>query len=553
MQHTRSEEEKDVHNMDVEEFLQEDGRILGPYKLEFPLGSGGQALVYQATTVEDVKDEEDKLIIRKGNAVALKLYWHTDTKPVEHALDMEECALENLKACPFVVKYYCTTTEKYVHKSGKTSLVAVVAIELCKNGNLAGFLRFEKCHSLELIRMYFYQLIQALKAMHQRNIIHRDIKPGNIFLGSDYFIRLADFGMAFLGDGKSKPKQRCGTHLYCAPEVNRREEYDSKVDIYSAGIVLFEMLYGKHPYSDGKRINDTAKRMLGGDTNVDFWNSHLEDILKPREPQAKPKSEIEVYRYWDMHVQGAHPIVLRKDNGDKSPASMCYSKSDIRNFLRTTRDGKQGRRKCIDLKIFKLEAIYLFDGMLHHEPSKRWSLEKIFEDPFLEKTEKASPVDFKTFVRDVRSRRLESEEVDSSWFATRTRSAEKDFFEARGYEVDHGIEDVMMPENLPSAKKYLKNAVKCYTYFRYDETPVDTLQVLVTALSAIKPITIFKMLRKYRVFVKLQKEGHPTISAMFSIFDDGEGESLIEVRNLNSESVAEFHEFFKAIRNFVLS
>jgi len=127
---------------------------------------------------------------------------------VNSALDMEECALENLKACPFVVKYYCTTTEKYVHKSGKTSLVAVVAIELCKNGNLAGFLRFEKCHSLELIRMYFYQLIQALKAMHQRNIIHRDIKPGNIFLGSDYFIRLADFGMAFLGDGKSKPKQR---------------------------------------------------------------------------------------------------------------------------------------------------------------------------------------------------------------------------------------------------------------------------------------------------------------------------------------------------------
>jgi len=70
----------------------------------------------------------------------------------------------------------------------------------------------------------------------------------------------------------------------------------------------------------------------------------------------------------------------------------------------------------------------------------------------------------------------------------------------------------------------------------------------VTALSAIKPITIFKNLQKYRVFARLQKEGQPCIMAMFSIFDDEDDESLVEVRNLNSESIEEFHQFFQAIQ-----
>jgi len=369
MQH--SIEGKNYVHMDVEEFMQEDGRILGSYKLERPLGFGGQGVVYQAITVEDVCDENEVLIIKKGTTVALKIYWHADVKDVEDALDMEEHALERMKKSRFVVDYYCTTPLEYVHKkrdpeevnnySGGSfnkirvefkgtkekvlvSDVIVVAMELCTNGDLAGFLKFKKSHNLQLIRIYFFQLMQALKEMHQKNIIHRDVKPGNIFLGSDWSIRLADFGMAFVSDGKSSmPERKCGTKLYWAPEVEKGRSYDSKVDIYSAGIVLFEMLYGKHPYSDQGRTNVELKKTFLGDSKSLFWENQLENLLECGNVKrdALKQSAMEVYRYWDMNVhQENHSIILKnKNDGTKA---LCYSKSNIRRFLRRSLESKRG-------------------------------------------------------------------------------------------------------------------------------------------------------------------------------------------------------------------
>lgn len=101
------------------------------------------------------------------------------------------------------------------------------------------------------------QLFYALNYMHERNIAHRDIKPENILIdsidGNNLQIKLTDFGFAQYFTNDKKLEEVLGSPLYMPPEIINQEKYDSKVDIWSACVVIFIMLYGKPPfYSEDK-------------------------------------------------------------------------------------------------------------------------------------------------------------------------------------------------------------------------------------------------------------------------------------------------------------
>ncbi|XP_045800102.1 serine/threonine-protein kinase STY13-like [Trifolium pratense] len=133
-----------------------------------------------------------------------------------------------------VTEYLNTTLKEWLHGPGKRRRDRIVSLPPLKD---------------RVIRAY--EIAQAMQYLHEQKpkIIHRDLKPSNIFLDFELHVRVADFGHArFLGDGEMALTGETGTYVYMAPEVIRCEPYNEKCDVYSFGVILNELLTGKHPY-----------------------------------------------------------------------------------------------------------------------------------------------------------------------------------------------------------------------------------------------------------------------------------------------------------------
>ncbi|CAD8055361.1 unnamed protein product [Paramecium sonneborni] len=131
--------------------------------------------------------------------------------------------------------------------------------EYCNEGDLADILEsstFTETDALQVLQ----QIIQGIKALHDKKIIHRDIKPANI-LKSDGVYKLADFGFAVIENQYESiiKKFNVGTPMYMAPETIQCNEYSEKSDIWALGIVLYQMLYKQLP-SNLKQVNDIEKK-----------------------------------------------------------------------------------------------------------------------------------------------------------------------------------------------------------------------------------------------------------------------------------------------------
>ncbi|KAJ6853894.1 phosphoenolpyruvate carboxylase kinase 1 [Iris pallida] len=118
-------------------------------------------------------------------------------------------------------------------------------------------------------------LADALAACHRRGVCHRDVKPDNVLFDEQGRLRLADFGSAeFFGDG-GRMEGVVGTPYYVAPEVVAGREYDEKVDVWSAGVVLYAMLSGTVPFY-GDSAAEVFDKVLRG--NLRFPSALFREV-----------------------------------------------------------------------------------------------------------------------------------------------------------------------------------------------------------------------------------------------------------------------------------
>ena len=156
-----------------------------------------------------------------------------------------------------------------------------ILLEYAEKGNLFSLIQKENGFNESKAYEYFIQIVNAVYFLHQNNIIHRDIKPENILLGDGDLLKLCDFGWAKELTVNNR-STFCGTMEYMAPEIMGSEKYDFGVDVWSLGILLYELIMGHSPFRSKKDRNIVIKIKMHDlvfDKNKNLSNECI-DLIK---------------------------------------------------------------------------------------------------------------------------------------------------------------------------------------------------------------------------------------------------------------------------------
>ncbi len=178
---------------------------------------------------------------------------------------------------------------------------AHIAMEYLPGGSLRDRLKIgipEK-HAVEFTR----QIASALSNLHSVGILHRDLKPGNVMLREDGSVALIDFGLAkhmFKNDELTGSERIFGTPYYMSPEQGRGYDVDERSDIYSLGIIFYEMLIGEKPYTDANAMGIIYKHSEAPIPTLPRRLSRYQQIidsLLAKRPEDRIQTAAEVLRW----------------------------------------------------------------------------------------------------------------------------------------------------------------------------------------------------------------------------------------------------------------
>ena len=223
------------------------GSTLGPYEIISELGAGGMGIVYRA---RDTRLDRDVAIKVLPEHVA-------GDADLRQRFEREARAVAGLSH-PNI----CT-----LHDIGEQDGQPFLALELLEGSSLAERLGNQPVR-LEQLLEWGVQLADALAAAHAKGIVHRDIKPGNVFVTTAGPVKMLDFGLAkpgaagpevgggagfdrptVLNEHLTTPGMALGTVAYMSPEQVRGEELDARTDLFSLGVVLYELATGSLPFT----------------------------------------------------------------------------------------------------------------------------------------------------------------------------------------------------------------------------------------------------------------------------------------------------------------
>lgn len=121
-------------------------------------------------------------------------------------------------------------------------------LEYCPGGELFNLLSQKYSFNTYQTQFYAAQIVLALEYLHSKDIIYRDLKPENVLIDSDGYIKLTDFGLSKRNVSSNNAKSICGTPEYLAPEVLFKEGHGKLVDFWTLGAIIYEMFTGQPPF-----------------------------------------------------------------------------------------------------------------------------------------------------------------------------------------------------------------------------------------------------------------------------------------------------------------
>jgi polo-like kinase 1 len=260
------------------------------------LGKGGFARVYEFLNLENRKVQAAKIICKDQL-----------TKQRRRQKLMSEIKIHKSLHHQSIVAF-----EHFFEDSENVYIL----LEICPNQTLSELLRRRKRLTELEVQCYMLQIISALVYIHSKNVIHRDLKIGNLFISEKMEIKLGDFGLASKLDYEGqKRKTICGTPNYIAPEVlDSKLGHSFEVDVWALGVIMYTLLIGRPPFetNDVKKTYNLIKMNAYSFPDQSLISSEarslITQILKS-DPSRRP-SLSEILEHEFFHMGNSIPKLL---------------------------------------------------------------------------------------------------------------------------------------------------------------------------------------------------------------------------------------------------
>ena len=291
----------------------------GRYKIERTVGIGGMAFVYEATDMTYNKKVAVKL---------LKDKFSDDTRAVKRFIN-ESKSLE-LLSHPNIVKIFdisVSTPHKYI------------VMEYINGITLRKYMNYKLPLEWREAVEFTEQILLALDHAHTKGVIHRDIKPQNIMIMQGGKIRVTDFGIAKIPKSESLTlvDKAIGTVYYISPEQASSRKIDARSDIYSLGIMLYEMVTGKLPFTADTPIAVIFKHINDSPVPPSKLNPAiprgLEQIIlcaMEKNPQNRYQSAAQMLRHLRRLKLDQNTVFLQPKPAPRTPTSETVLKRTAR-------------------------------------------------------------------------------------------------------------------------------------------------------------------------------------------------------------------------------
>ncbi len=222
---------------------------LGKYQIVKLLDRGTMGIVYLGHD----PDRDREVVVKVSMSKVLR---NKDTGEIYREMFFNEAKAAGQLQHPNIVKIY---------DAGAEGDKGYIVMEYVKGGNtLQPFCKPDNLLPIEKVAEISFKCARALDYAHSHGVVHRDIKATNILLSEDMDVRIADFSIAHWARGEgdeSKPTGFVGSPAYMSPEQAREDVITSQTDLYSLGVVMYEMLTGKRPFA-GNNLSDLFHNII---------------------------------------------------------------------------------------------------------------------------------------------------------------------------------------------------------------------------------------------------------------------------------------------------